>query len=376
MTPLTVVHVAGSAQWAGGEIFLMQMADRLDRSQIKMRVICPEDGPLRDEMRRRYIPCETIHLSPLGNPFPIRKLSEQFQRWNADVVQSHGARANFYARLAAGSVPNISTVHNALSDYPVGAVKKYLYARLDAWSAPKATALACVAESLKRELIGRIPSVADKTRVLYNGVDLERFDPLRVPREKFRAELKIDSHFVIGLVGRMTDQKGHAFLLEALRDIKPQMPPFRVLFVGDGPLRGPLEKKAAEYGLAEECLFLSVRRDIPEILAAMDLLVMPSISEGFPYVLLEALAMRCPVLASDVNGAGEILDDGRCGILVPPRDAKRLGETILGLFRNPGLAEERAAAGRQRVEKLFSLNAAMERWTSLYEELAVNRRAN
>ncbi len=114
MAPLTVVHVAGSAQWAGGEMFLKQMAGRLDRSRVALRVVCPEDGPLRDEMRRRGVPCETVLLSPLGSPFPIRKLSRQFHQWNADIVQSHGARSNFYSRLAAGNLLPHQNHHHPL----------------------------------------------------------------------------------------------------------------------------------------------------------------------------------------------------------------------------------------------------------------------
>jgi glycosyltransferase involved in cell wall biosynthesis len=118
------------------------------------------------------------------------------------------------------------------------------------------------------------------------------------------------------------------------------------------------------------CRFLGVRQDIPEILCALDVVVMPSVSEGFPYVLLEALAMKRPVVASHVNGVGEIIATGQEGYLVPPRSPGPLGEAIRRVAAQPREAMERAERGWQRVRGEFSAETFLSRWQELYRELA------
>lgn len=373
--PLRVVHVAGSAQWAGGEVFLQQMAERLDRKRFEMRLVCPEEGPLSAEMSRRDIPCEVVPLHPLGNPRPIWKLRRLLNLWEADVVQSHGARSNFYARLAAGGrIPHISTVHNALGDYPVSPLRKGLYQALDAWSAARSRRIVCVADALRREFLERAPSLEGKTLVIHNGVDAAKYDPSRFDPEKTRAALQLKPVWTLGVIGRMTPQKGHIYLLEALRRAQAVLPTFQLLLAGDGPLRSWLEQKTVAYGLRPFCHFLGVRSDVPALLSVMDAVVLPSVSEGFPYVLLEALAMKRPVVASQVNGVSEIIPSSEEGYLVPPRQPEKLEEALRRLLQDPGEARRRAENGHRRVKDRFDVRKSVARWEALYLETASESR--
>jgi glycosyltransferase involved in cell wall biosynthesis len=367
--PIKITHVAGSAQWAGGERFLLQMSDRLDPREFRLSVICPEEGPLIGELERRRIPCAVVPLEPLGDPRPAFRLRRAIEAWSPTLVQSHGLRSNFYARWAAAR-PHIATVHNALSDYPVPGWRRRVYGAMDRLSAGRSSAIVCVAESLREEFLGRCPSLWEQVHVIPNGVDLSRFDAEKVSRAAVRRELGLGDRWTLGLIGRMTGQKGHAVLIEALRRIKETLPPFRLLLVGDGPLRSELEEKTRRAGLEDNVMFMGVRQDVPEILAALDVLVMPSLSEGFPFALLEALSMGKVVVASRVNGVGEIMPTGEEGFLIPPRSPEKLIEALLTALWNKEEAARRAVTGRRRVLREYDLKKSLTRWEALYRALA------
>ncbi|HOW28316.1 MAG TPA: glycosyltransferase family 4 protein [Elusimicrobiota bacterium] len=373
--PIHIVQVSGSAQWAGGEVHLIQLMDTLRRRGFVFHVVCPEPGPFIQRLIDKGIDCEMIPISPLGHPGPIRKLADRIRRWNASLVQSHGARSNFYTRLAArlAGVPCLSTVHNALQDYPISAWKRGLYMLMDRATAALSTRTVCVARSLQEELLERIPSLAPTTTVIYNGVDTERFNPDHFQRNPIRESLKLENKWTIGLVGRITLQKGHIYLLEALRTYGRYLPSFKLLIVGDGPLRSLLEYKVAYLGLRQNCRFLGVRQDIPEILSALDLVVLPSLSEGFPYAALESMAMRKPVIATAVNGVPEMIRPEVDGILVPPRNVERLGAALMDLGRHPEKARALAESGYERVRADFSLSTMIDQWEKLYREVCAKR---
>jgi glycosyltransferase involved in cell wall biosynthesis len=340
-----------------------------------MRLVIPEEGPLRQEMEKRGVLCERVDMTHLGDPRPAWVLRRLLRRWDPDIVQSHGARPNFYTRLAAGRAPLISTIHNALTDYPVSFWRKKLYQWMDYSTAWRSDRVVCVAEALRREVTKRLPQVSPRAMVIHNGVDLERFNPARYDRESIRAALGLDDLWTLGIVGRMTDQKGHVFLFEALANARDILPPYRLLVVGDGPRRSLLEEKVREYNLTGSVQFLGVRHDIPEILSALDALIMPSVSEGFPYVLLEALAMELPVVASLVKGVDEIIRDGDEGYAIVPRSPERILEALVAIWRQRDEARRRAKLGRCRVRNDFSIAASIQKWERLYLELAGESRS-
>ncbi len=368
--PIHVLHVAGSAQWAGGERFLLQMTDRLDRRQFRLSIVLPEEGPLEEVLKKRDVPCAVVPMAPLGNLRPVSALRRIIDRWEPRLIQSHGARANFYARLSSGKRPCISTIHKSLSDYPVSALRKWLYRTADRVTAPRSAAVVCVAECLREDFLKRCPGLWEKSHVIPNGVDLDRFSLRRQERETVRAELGLGDRWTLALVGRMVEQKGHAVLLEALKGLKNTLPPFRVLFAGDGPLKASLMERAHALGLSENIVFLGIRNDVPRVLSATDVLLLPSLSEGLPYVLLEALAMGKVVIASEVDGVKEVMPTGEEGYLVPPSSPDKLMEALLTAHWNKDDAQTRAETGRRRVQREYDLRKTLARWESLYRELS------
>ena len=374
MRPLRVLHVAESAGWAGGEVYLVNLARVIDRERFALSVIAPEAGPLVSRLAALGIEPSVLPLArSLASPAMLGALVRRLRALRPDIVQSHGARTNLYGRLAcrlAGVPHHVSTVHNSLYDYPVGAARRTAYLAADRLTAGLSSVTVCVARSLAQDLIERSRVPARRVVVIPNGVDLARFDPAAGDGGRVRQELGLGESPVVGIVGRMTPQKSHADFLAAVARARRQVPALRALLVGDGPLRPAIETDVRGRGLAQTCVLAGVREDIPDCLAAMTVVALASHSEGFPFTVLEALAMARPLVATAVNGVPEIVEDGVNGLLAPPRQPDRLAEALVALLGDPVRAAALGAAGRKTVESRFGLALMVERLTDLYARLA------
>jgi len=367
-----VLQIAESGGWAGGETYLLLLAESMDTSRFQLIVVSPESGLLVDNLRARGVETLVWNMGRLGSVGPIFNLRTLLRERRITILQTHGARSNFYGRLAgrlAGTPVIISTVHNLLYDYPVGRLRKAVYLALDRVTAPLAHCILCVAESHRLELISRYHLPPEKVVTIPNSVDLGRFGPVESGGQ-VRKELGIpDDAPVIGVVGRITHQKGHCFLLHALPMLARRYPALRCLVVGDGELREELTGLAARLGVLDRCLFLGVRRDIPAVLSALDVLVVLSLSEGMPYVVLEGMASGKPVVATAVNGIPEVVEDRVTGRLVPRQDSGALAEVIGELLTDPESSAAMGRAARRKVEKSFSSRQWIARLEALYDDL-------
>ena len=170
---------------------------------------------------------------------------------------------------------------------------------------------------------------------IYNGVDVESLRKRKVDRIQKRQEIGVeDDCFLIVTAGRLVPVKGYTYLVAALAQVITEIPNIRLVFLGDGELRGELSGQVKTLGLEKQVLFLGMRNDVPEIISCSDLFVLPSINEGFGVVLLEAMAMKCPIVATNVGGVPEVVLDGETGILVPPGDPVQLARGIIRLLKD------------------------------------------
>lgn len=377
MRPLRLVHLADTADRGGGETYLFVLADRLPRDRYLLSVLCPSMGLLPDRLRQigiRVIPFEIPHLL---SPAALVRLTRLLRQDRPDIVQSHGARPNLYAALAGrwAQVPTIiSTIHNSLYDYPISSIRRSLYLLGERLTYRLTDRTVCVADALAQDLTHRSGRDPAKIRVIRNGVDLDAFDPKIVDGWKARREFGLQEGTpLIGIVGRMTPQKGHLDFLTALVQIKAAIPTVKALIVGDGPLRAELVQYSRTHRLEECCLFTGMREDIPTIIAALDVVALPSLSEGLPFVLLEAMAMGKPIVATRVNGVSEVVEDGVTALLVPPRAPDMLARATIALLANKEMGSRLGAAARQQAEQRFGMERMIQGVEALYEELRTQR---
>jgi glycosyltransferase involved in cell wall biosynthesis len=214
--------------------------------------------------------------------------------------------------------------------------------------------------------------------VIPNAVDLERFRPGDQIAARRDMGLAPDA-FVMACVGRLHPQKGHRYLLEAIAAVRLRIPEFFCLIAGDGPLRGALETEARRNGLGKVCRFLGVQDPIQPLYDAADVIVLPSLYEGMPNVVLEAMAMGRPVIATAVAGSVDLVDAGVTGLLVPPADALALGRAILELATDPERREAMGAAARAVAERSHGIDRMVGSVEALYAtewEDAMRRRVS
>jgi glycosyltransferase involved in cell wall biosynthesis len=210
----------------------------------------------------------------------------------------------------------------------------------------------------------------NKIVTIRNGRDLASVMP-PTPKEmaEARAELGLSNEQVVLLLGRLASEKGHALLLEALRALGPRRPSLIAMFAGVGPLEADLKAKCEAAGLTGRVRFLGYRQDLQRLLAASDLVVLPSISEGLPLAAVEALAAARPIVATEVGGTPEVVLNDQTGLLVPPNDSAALAQAIHRVLSNPPLARRLGTSGRRFVERHFDVRLQIDRTMGLYAEM-------
>lgn len=293
------------------------------------------------------------YFSPLRN---ILETNARFKARGFDLIHSHGYRADFIGLFVSRyfGLPIVSTCHGFIStDLHLSA-----YNRLDVFLLRFFNRVIAVSEQMKEDLVARgVPG--EKVQVITNAVCEEsRSDTERVRRET-RTRLGVEhDEFVLGFAGRLSEEKGLGHLLEAVKAWTPTCVRWRLILIGEGPHRGVLEHAVRELGLAGKVLFAGFQGDLAQWYPAMDAFVLPSLTEGTPMVLLEAMATGIPVIATSVGGVPAMISSGENGILVPPGDASRLRDAIQSLASNCDLRERLCANAIHLVRK----NHSVGRW--------------
>jgi glycosyltransferase involved in cell wall biosynthesis len=220
-------------------------------------------------------------------------------------------------------------------------------------------------EFLSRHLVEDEHVPADRIELCYNGLDLEQFRPFDSPRP---AGLPPDA-LVIGIVCALRPEKGLSTLVQAFAAVRGLGPNLKLAIVGSGEMRDPLEAEARKLGIWDDCVFAPATKDVADWLRAIDIFVLPSLSEALSNSLMEAMACGCCAVASNVGGNPELVRDGVTGRLFQPRDAMGLSEILRTLVEDAPLRRRLAAAGEQRMRESFSIRKSADRMTGIYTSL-------
>lgn len=361
-----VVHYIESRHFGGAEQTLFNLLSGLDRDRWESVLIYhsyPGIAPFIDRVNELDI--QTISIAPIErwtNISQVLRLTRKLRALNATVFHaqlpwylscSFGLLCAFFACVPA----IVATQHLYIEISPN---RLYILQKMISMIVDRYIAVSDgVAEKLSRLI-----SSSDKVRVVKNGISVENFSCGR--NNTLRELLKNSKGAPIVLtVARLNKQKGHEYLIEAAS----MVPEAVFALAGDGPERRRLETYAKEINLENRVIFLGHRQDVREILSGCDLFVLPSLNEGLPLVILEAMAAERPVIASDINGTDEIIIDGETGILVPPADPHAIAKAIRKILSNPTLARNLAASGKKRAYSEFSSIKMVEGVTRVYEEI-------
>jgi glycosyltransferase involved in cell wall biosynthesis len=359
-----VAHLVIGGDVAGGQLVALQLARALRERGDDALFVSPSRGAFTERVEAegfRVVGADVSRLTRLRGMFA---LSQRLHDEQVDVLHTHTlAAANALGRLAArwASIPVVSHLH---IENHFRLSTRWLLRFADNATARLAAAHVAVSEDTKRAYERQgYPSGIE---VVYNGVSLDGEGARGV-----RAELGIpDGAPLVGEIGRLCDVKGQRELIVALA----QVPEARAVLVGadleqGGAFQTALEHEAERLGVRDRVVFAGRREDAHAVLAALDVLALPSWTEGLPLVALEAMAQRRPVVATPVGGTPEVVVDGETGLLVPPRDPDALAAALRRLLDDADLRRRMGEAGYERVRERFSADAMTQRVLELYDEV-------
>jgi glycosyltransferase involved in cell wall biosynthesis len=293
----------------------------------------------------------------------VREIRDCIRRHDIGLVHSHGYKADIYAYFATRKMqcPVVATSH--LWTRRTSALR--LYAHLDQLVLRRFNYVIAVSEAIKKETVaGGVAE--DRVCVIDNGIDVTSFCTL-VP--SLRGEFAREGMQIVGAVGRLVEQKGFEFLLKSVPGVLERFPNTLFVVAGEGSERAKLEALAAKLKVDAQVRFIGARSDMPNVYASFDMFVLPSIDEGMPIALMEAMAAARPIVATRVAAVPKLITDGDTGILVAPRDPRALTQAICQVLASPMLRERLSRAARKRVQEHFSSETMAARYVALYHEL-------
>jgi glycosyltransferase involved in cell wall biosynthesis len=321
-------------------------------------VLC---ASLRDEPPPEWLAvCGSARYAELGAvagwhyPVAVGRLARLLVRERIDILQTHLFDAGVLG-VVAGRLARVPLVivtrHHSDQTALVGS---RFHVALDRWMARSADGVVAVSHAVRDYMITQDRITNTPIEVIHLGFDFGALQASVADGQRVRREFGLSQDFTIGCIAHFFETKGHAYLISALRGLASAIPDVRLLLVGGGN-RSRVEDLGREHGVAERVVFAGHRSDVPACLKAVDVVVHPSLSEAFSQVVIEAMAVGAPLVATDVGGAREVITDGETGILIPPADVPAIVEAVLRLHRAPDLRDRLAAAGKRSVMERFTV---------------------
>lgn len=369
MTKVNVLHVFMDLHVGGAqEIFLTQLK-YIDRTKFHIIICCLNGrGPLVSEIEKlgNRVICLN-RLNKRNDVQAIFDLLKIIRQNDISIVHTYlYSRTSFYGRIAALMARTPVIIAAEMGSPSKKSLKKRISDRLLARFTDQIIALSEATKSSAAEEQG---VELTKITVIYPGVDVSKFTIKETKREARDAlDLPHDVP-IIGIVARLDPVKGHKYLLDAMLKVCHFIPSTKLMIVGIGPLEESLRRRVKQLGLSKQVMFMGMRRDIPQLLRAMDIFVLPSLREGFGMALLEAMVMGLAVIATNVGGIPEVVDDGKTGILVPPQDSNALSEAILVLLKDEKKRHRMGMLGKERVLSHFTAQRSVSQLEALYKTL-------
>ncbi|MEX0727780.1 MAG: glycosyltransferase [Planctomycetaceae bacterium] len=364
MPPVPIAFCITELDPGGAERALVQIVTRLNRNEWAPTVICLADrGEMAAPLEEVGIPVVSLGVRRNSDVWVLPRLIRALRACRPQLLQTFLFHANILGRIAG----RVAGVPHIVSGIRVAEKRSRWPLRIDRLTQRWVEMNVCVSRSVADFTHEQTGVPLSKLTVIPNGVEVERFQrALAADLTPFGLPPGIKPLICIG---RLDEQKGHRFLFDAIARLIPTDPDIHLLVAGQGSLETALKRQVVDLGLTSHVHFTGWSDRIPELLKASSMLVLPSLWEGMPNVVLEAMAAGVPVIASDVEGVRELIAADRTGIVVPLRDSNRLAWEIQRLRTEPQHAASLGAASQAFVSEHFTWDAVLERYTQLYRRL-------
>jgi sugar transferase (PEP-CTERM/EpsH1 system associated) len=370
-----IVHVIYRLDVGGLENGLVNIINRTPAERYRHAIISLTDvSEFRQRITRNDVPCIALHKRPGNDIGMLWKLWRIFRELRPAIVHSRNLAA-LEAQLPAwlAGVPcRIHGEHGRDIFDMDGTSRKYRWVRR--LYKPLVHRYVPLSKELSNYLGDQVGVAESKLRLICNGVDVERFRPGGGEcREAVLPQGFADQDsLLIGNVGRLEAVKDQLTLVRAFKELcqhRPDNSRLRLVLIGDGSLRGKIEKLVAQEGLQDRVWLAGTREDVPQLLSMLDIFVLPSLAEGISNTILEAMACGLPVVATRVGGNAELLREGETGFLVPRADPQAMAAALLNYVDHAALRTTHGEAARTRVEGTFSIARMVSRYLEVYDEL-------
>ena len=371
--PIRILHLITDLGTGGAQTAVLRLLAGLDRRRFSPAVACfyDADTAIARQIRALDISVIDLRMTSKWRWDALWRLYCLLRREPPVILHTWMFHANFVGRVL-GRLAHVPVIVTSRRNVEIGGTTREL---LNRWTVWLDDAVVAVCELARQTEIERARIGPEKVVTIYNGLDAGQFaiaNP-RIPAQIRQAFIVPIEAPLLGSIGRLHRQKGLPDLLVALAQVQGRVPGVRLLLIGEGELRGELESQASALGLSETMVFAGARTDVPAIMAALDVLVLPSLWEGLPNIVLEAMAAGLPVVATNVGGTPEVVVEGVTGLLVPPGDPDALAQSIARLLCDPDLRCQMGQAARERVVNHFSVERTVEQTSRLYEHLLVEK---
>jgi len=364
--PYNILHIIGGGEIGGAEQHVLTLLNGIDRTRFTPYLVCLTHGPFAPLARDTNIPTRTIPMHFPLDLSPLPSIIRWARQKGINLVHTHGSRANLLGRLGARwlDVPSLTTIHSSLAHDYLSPWSACIALGLDRLTLPLTSGIITVSEYLAKEVALR---GGRNLEIIYNGQAPISFADPSSSRHQFRLQWGIPADALIfGTIGRLHPTKGQTYLIKAATQLRLKFPNIHLLLIGDGPHRRDLE-----FELKQSTIPHTFTGDLPQAykaLPAMDLFVLPSVSEGMGLVLLEAMQAGVPIVASAVGGIPEVVRAGIDGLLVPSGDVAGFCDACSRIIDNPALAKSLVLSGQSRWSK-FSIESMVSETEQVYTRI-------
>lgn len=363
---IKILQAIRQGKIGGGESHVLELCTRIDKDKFEVVVLSFTDGSMVEELNRRGIRTKVIYTEKGFDKKIWKKVSDFAVEEKFDIIHAHGTRAasNVFMTAKKLHIPLIYTVHGWSFHQDQNFLVHKMRTLSEKFLTGRANLNICVSKSNQEEGIKRFN--LKRSALIYNAVDLNKFDPEGSYKD-IRAELNIPAgKIVIGYIARITRQKDPETFVKAMKLISESTDEIVALMVGDGELKEEAMQLAKTLNIQDKITFQPFRTDIPDILHAIDIYALPSLWEGFPIGILEAMAMKKCVIASPVDGTKELIKDGITGLMAQCSNPDRLAEAILLLADDEKLRSKIALNAYNYVGQSFGISRLIDEIQAVY----------
>ena len=368
---LKILFVIDNLEYGGGERGFLQIIKGLHK-KYDLSVVANPGGLFCDELEKIGTRLYPLAMNRQLSLKRFKILKNLIKREGFDIVHGQGSRAEFYARIAcamSGDVYYVSTIQAPVEKFEVDRLRKQIYLLFETLTRRFVDKFIVVSDELKKLLIDQHRVNPSNVIKIPNGIEVDKIQPVKI-NLSFRKRLGISpDELVVGAVGRLIWAKGFSHLIDAFRTVRQVLPMARLIIAGEGPMKEDLMDRARFSGVGDSIRFSGFIKDIPSLMAAIDVLAVTSLSEGFPMVTLEGMAMAKPIIATSLPGILEQIKNGKTGLLVPPGDSKALCRGIIELLTNKEKAKDLGREAREYVSENFSAEKMISKTDQLYQGL-------